>query len=147
MEITYPGLLWLIIGVILFLLEMAVPGFVLFFFGLGAWITALGCWLLPWSLNTQLAVFLVSSLFSLFTLRTIVKKVFIGEAKGDSLGSVIAHGGEKCVVTSAINPPAEGEVKFGGSYWRAEAEESIAVGETVTIIRQDNLLLKVAKIR
>lgn len=35
MEITYPGLFWLIIGVILFLLEMAVPGFVLFFL---AWV-------------------------------------------------------------------------------------------------------------
>ena len=34
MEIAYPSLMWLIIGVSLFVLEMAVPGFVLFFFGL-----------------------------------------------------------------------------------------------------------------
>lgn len=146
MEIIYPGLLWLIIGVILFLLEMAVPGFVLFFFGLGAWITSLCCWLFTLSINTQLAIFLISSIATLFTLRTIIKKVFIGESKGDSLDSVIAHGGEKCVVTTAINPPAEGHVKFSGSFWRAEAEEAIAEGETVVIIKQDNLLLKVKKI-
>ncbi|MBU0945571.1 MAG: NfeD family protein [Proteobacteria bacterium] len=146
MEIIYPGLLWLIVGVILFLMEMAVTSFVLFFFGLGAWITALACWFFPLSINNQLALFLCSSLATLFGLRGIVKKVFIGDARGDSLDSVIARGGEKCVVITAINPPAEGHVKFSGSFWRAEADEAIGEGETVTIIRQDNLLLKVKKI-
>ncbi len=147
MELTYPGLLWLIIGVILFFLEMAVPGFVLFFFGLAAWITALGCYLFPWSLNTQLGVFLISSLICLFGLRGIVKKTFIGNREEESQDSIMAHGGEKCEVTTAIRPPAEGQVKFSGTFWRAEAEEAIAEGEIVTIVSQDNLLLKVKKIK
>lgn len=73
--------------------------------------------------------------------------MLIGDAKDDALDSVMAHGGEKCVVTRAINPPAEGQVKFSGSFWRAEADETIAEGETVVIIRQDNLQLKVKKIQ
>ncbi|HIP37940.1 MAG TPA: NfeD family protein [Desulfocapsa sulfexigens] len=147
MELSNPGLIWLSIGVILFVLEMAVPGFVLFFFGLAAWITALGCYLFPWSLNTQLAVFLVSSLVSLFTLRTIVKKVFLGDAKDDDADSIMANGGEKCVVSAAINPPAKGQVKFSGTFWRAEAEENIEEGEVVEIVEQKDLLITVKKIR
>lgn len=146
MEIVYPSLMWLIIGVTLFVLEMAVPGFVLFFFGVAAWITALGCYLFPWHVNTQLAVFLVSSIVCLFGLRGIVKKVFIGDSKEDGQDTIMANGGEKCVVTTAINPPSEGQVKFAGTSWRAEADETIEEGEVVEIIKQDNLLITVKKI-
>ncbi len=146
MELSNPGLIWLIIGVIFFVLEMAVPGFVLFFFGLAAWITALGCYILPWSLNTQLAVFLVSSLVSLFSLRSVAKKVFLGDTKDNEKDSIMANGGEKCVVSAAINPPAEGQVKFAGTFWRAEAEENIEEGVVVEIVEQKNLLITVKRI-
>ena len=147
MEFTNPGLFWLSIGILLFIMEMAVPGFVLFFFGLAAWITALGCYLFNLSLNIQLAVFLVASLVSLFGLRTIVKKVFMGDEKDDAVDSIMASGGEKCVVTAAINPPAEGQVKFSGTFWRAEAEEDIEEDEIVEIIKQEDLLIFVKKIK
>ncbi|MEN8199201.1 MAG: NfeD family protein [Thermodesulfobacteriota bacterium] len=146
MELPYPGLLWLIIGVILFLLEMAVPGFVLFFFGLAAWITALGTYIFAWSLNVQLGVFLAASLICLFSLRSIVKKVFMGDAKEDGKDSILAKGGEKCTVTKTISPPAEGQVKFSGTFWRAEADEIIEEGATVSIVKQTDLLITVKKI-
>ena len=146
MEITYPGLMWLSIGVTFFVLEMAVPGFVLFFFGLAAWLTALGCYFFPWSVNTQLAVFLVLSLVCLFGLRGIVKKVFIGDQKAQEPDSILASGGEKCVVSAAISPPAEGQVKFAGTSWRAEANEEIAEGEVVKIVKQNDLLITVEKL-
>lgn len=34
-----PELVWFIIGLVLFLLELVLPGFVIFFFGVGAWVT------------------------------------------------------------------------------------------------------------
>ena len=147
MELVNPGLMWLSIGVILFVLEMAVPGFVLFFFGLAAWITALGCYLFSWNLTTQLAVFLVSSLITLFSLRSVVKKVFMGDSKDDEADSLMAKGGEKCVVSAAITPPAAGQVKFSGTFWRAEANENIAEGEVVEIVKQKDLLITVQKIK
>jgi len=146
MEITYPGLMWLSIGVTFFVLEMAVPGFILFFFGLAAWLTALGCYFFPWSVNTQLGAFLVLSLVCLFGLRGIVKKVFIGDKKDDGEDSILASGGEKCVVTSIIKPPAEGQVKFAGTFWRAEANEEIEEGAVVKIISQNELLITVKKL-
>jgi inner membrane protein len=146
MESINPGLLWLSIGVILFVMEMAVPGFILFFFGLAAWITALGCYLFTWSVNIQLAVFLTASLVSLFGLRTVVKKVFMGDEIDDAADSIMAKGGEKCVVTAAIKPPGEGQVKFSGTFWRAEAEEDIEENEVVEIVKQEDLLIHVKKI-
>jgi len=146
MEITYPGLMWLSIGVTFFVLEMAVPGFVLFFFGLAAWLTALGCYIFPWNVNTQLGVFLVLSLVCLFGLRGIVKKVFIGDKKNEDADSILASGGEKCVVTATIKPPAEGQVKFAGTFWRAISDEAIESGEVVEIVEQKELLITVKKL-
>lgn len=146
MELANPGFLWLVTGVILFVLEMTVPGFVLFFFGLAAWITALGYYFFSWNLNTQLIVFLVSSLATLFSLRNVVKKVFMGDNKNADTDSIMAVGGEKCVVTSTISPPAEGQIKFSGTFWRAEANEKIEKGEMVLIVKQKDLLITVQKI-
>ncbi|MBL4901682.1 NfeD family protein [Desulfotalea psychrophila] len=145
MEITYPGLMWLAIGATFFVLEMAVPGFILFFFGLAAWLTALGCYFFPWSVNTQLAVFLVLSLVCLFSLRGIATKIFIGDKKDEGEDTILAHGGEKCVVTTAIKPPSEGQVKFAGTFWRAEASEEFVEGDVVEIVKQNNLLITVKK--
>ena len=47
------------------------------------------------------------------------------------------------VVTEAISPPGKGRVKYGGSFWKAVAEEPISVGTTVKIISQENLEVKV----
>lgn len=146
MELNNPGLFWLSIGVILFVLEMLIPGFVLFFFGIAAWITALACLVLPLTLNTQLTVFLITSLLSLFCLRRIAKKIFIGDQKDPDGDSILAKGGERCVVTRAILPPAEGQIKFAGTFWRASSEEAIAAGDVVEVIHQEELLIFVKKI-
>ncbi len=145
MELASPGLLWLSIGVILFVMEMAVPGFILFFFGVAAWITALGSYFFDWNITVQLSVFLVASLASLFGLRGFVQKTFIGDSKEDGQDTIMAQGGEKCTVTIAINPPAEGQVKFAGTFWRAASDENFEEGDVVTIEKQDELLITVKK--
>jgi membrane protein implicated in regulation of membrane protease activity len=146
MELISPWLLWLSIGATLFVMEMAVPGFILFFFGLAAWITAAGSYFFDWTVNIQLAVFLISSLVSLFGLRSLVQRVFIGDSKDDGEDTIMAKGGEKCTVTKAILPPAEGQVKFAGTFWRAESDEAIQQGEVVQISKQNDLLITVSKI-
>ncbi len=55
MGIVTAPLFWLIIGVMLLFLELAVPGFILFFFGVGALLTSLGAYLFHLSLSWQLA--------------------------------------------------------------------------------------------
>jgi membrane protein implicated in regulation of membrane protease activity len=47
------------------------------------------------------------------------------------------------VVTDAIAPPADGRVKYGGSFWRAVADEPIAEGTVVLVVEQKDLTIKV----
>ena len=142
MTLTTAGLMWLIMGIICFLLEMMTPGFIIFFFGLGAWITALACWFYPVSLVTQLAIFIVSSLTSLFVLRGIIRKTFFGEVTADET-DVIAAAGDSAIVSTDIIPPAEGKIDYSGTQWRAVADEKIEKGVMVTILYQDGLCMKV----
>ncbi len=143
MDLTIPGLIWLTIGVLLLILEMLLPGFVLFFFGIGALITFLCSWLFQPSLTIQLAIFLVSSLVSLFTLRGFIKRTFLGGSTEGTEDHAIANGGEAVIVTETIDPPMEGRVKYSGTFWRAIAEEKIDEGEPATIVAQDGLIMKV----
>jgi membrane protein implicated in regulation of membrane protease activity len=38
-----PELFWFILGLVFFLAELIIPGFFIFFFGLGAWMAAVAC--------------------------------------------------------------------------------------------------------
>ncbi len=144
MTLTMTGLIWLIAGVACFLLEMALPSFIVFFFGVGAWITAIICWIKPVSLNGQLATFLVSSLVTLFTLRGYAKKrFFLAESEEDKAVSVTI--GDQAEVVDVIAPPAEGKISCSGIKWRAIADEKIDKGNIVTIVAQDGLCMKVTR--
>ena len=71
-----PEVIWFIVGLGLFLLELVLPGFVIFFFGVGAWITALLCLIANPGINLQVIVFAVTSVLSLLALRKMIQKRF-----------------------------------------------------------------------
>ena len=146
-----PALYWLIIGVMLFFLELALPGFILFFFGLAALVTAVVAWLTPLGIAWQLGIFIVSSVVSLMTLRDVIQKnifkpkdVAAGEEPDEDV--LLAAPGDRAVVGIAISPPAEGRINYAGTSWRATADEKIEEGEIVAIVHQDNLVIHVEKI-
>ena len=147
MLLNTPWLLWFLAGGVLLLMELFVPGFVLFFFALGAWTAALCAGLFGVGPNGQILVFLVASILSLVSLRSLVKKVFSGDkTSGDRTDQVMAPSGTTCMVVAAIVPPAEGKVKYSGTSWRAIAAERIEAGEMVEIIRQEGLLMTVKRV-
>ncbi len=146
MELNTPSLLWFLAGVVFFLLELSMPGFVLFFFAVGAWLTAVLSWLYPLSLNGQMLVFIVASLISLLMLRRFVKKAFSGRATGAGEDRVMAEPGVRVVVVSDIIPPAEGKVKYSGTTWRARADRKIEAGEVAEIIEQDGMIMQVKRV-
>ena len=149
MEYISLPLFWLILGVVLLFLELALPGFIIFFFGAGALATSLVAYLFPISLNWQLAIFIAASLIALFSLRNIIQKKFLdppkeGEEEDDD--EMMAMPGERGVVCGAIEPPAEGRIKFSGSFWRATADEAIGEGEIVSVVLQKDLIIHVEKV-
>ena len=63
-------LIWFLIGVAFLASEMASPAFILFFFGLGAWVTSLTTAIFPdLTFNQQIALFGASSIGLLLLLR------------------------------------------------------------------------------
>jgi membrane protein implicated in regulation of membrane protease activity len=143
-ELATMELLWFLAGLALILAELFVPGFVIIFFGLGAWITAsliaLG---IIESFNTQLLVFIVSSLVTLLLFRRQGKHYFEGRVSG-KVGA--AHSmedvrGERAVALTDIHPnKLDGEVEFNGSTWKAVSDVEIRKGSTVEIVERNNLV-------
>ena len=145
-----PALCWLTIGVMLFVLELALPGFVLFFFAIGAMATALVAWVVPTtSIVLQLGLFITSSIVSLLALRGIIQKRFFAstsDANGAEIDAHLAVPGDKAVVCNTIAPPAEGRIKLAGSSWQATADARIEEGTIVAVVRQKGLVIHVERI-
>lgn len=141
-----PVLLWFLAGIIFFVLELALPGLIVFFFGLGAWCAALAAYLLPLGLSSQLLVFLAASLVSLLLLRSTLKKVFLGRTlEVDAMDKGLPPDATGIVV-EPILPPAAGTIKYSGSFWRATADLPLTEGTVVRIVDKNNLTFKVEPI-
>lgn len=136
-----PELIWFLIGLLLFLAELVVPGFVIFFFGVGAWVTALFCLLFDPGINLQIIIFAVSSVLSLLALRRIIqKKVFYGkEEKAEAVEDEFT--GKEAEALIAFGPGEKGKVEFKGTTWSAESDSSIKAGQRVVIIEKDSFSL------
>ena len=138
---------WAVAGLLLILSELAVPAFVLVWFGLGALLVALLVGLFELSLTTQLALWLAFSLalvglwFRVFKRNQFVTR--LGMADANVLGEV-------GVLARAVAPFEKGEVRFqkpilGADVWPCIADEAIAAGERVKIVSVEGSLLKVGK--
>ena len=137
---------WAVFGVVLMFCELALPGLILFFFGLGALLTALVVWLAPLSLTEQLALFLVSSLIALFGLRRWLRPIFMGRSTAES-EDALQEGmvGEEGRVAETIRPGEPGKVILHGTAWKAEADSTIEPGARVEVTGQKSLTLIVKK--
>lgn len=137
-----PAFWWVMVGIGLMLCEFVMPGLILFFFGIGALLTALLVWLFPMSLTLQLVVFTVASLMALFGLRRLLKPVFMGKETDVSTDS-FSEGmvGQEAKVSKAIAPGHAGKVMLNGTGWKAESDEHLDVDRSVVVVGQKSLTL------
>jgi membrane protein implicated in regulation of membrane protease activity len=146
MDFTAAAWIWLYIGAFLMLAEIVSPGFVIFFFGLGAATVAVCKWAFPsMSLAWQLALFSVTSIFYLFVLRRYMKRLFMGDT-AESLGLASEYVGRLGKVVQAIRPNVPGRIILGDAEWTAAASELIDVGTEVKVVAQDNLTMRVERV-
>ena len=108
-----PEIIWIIAGVILFLLEIAAPGFILGFFGAGAIIVGILSALFDMPLEIQIILFLAVSIGLLAALRKYMKNTFLGSSKSgdDPMRSENEFVGESALVTEKIIPSVSGKVE------------------------------------
>lgn len=134
--------IWFIIGFLLFLLEFVAPGFILFFFAIGAWVVAIISLFTDISLNLQLIIFIGTSLLTVLLFRNWFRK---------KLGMMRSHKpvledeiiGKKAKAETPIGPGQQGKVFFKGATWTATSADPINTGEEVIIIGYDSIVLTV----
>lgn len=145
-----PWFFWAVLGILCIGLEMLVPGFVLFFFGLGGLVTA-ACSLVPFVaayLWIQILIFLVASIFSLVILRKKFSTIF----KGSVLESKKVDSDENDVgalvdIIETVSPSIEGRIRFKGTSWKAfSTQEELVKGTRARIVRRDGLVYFIEKI-
>lgn len=146
---------WIVLGVILVLLEIVVPSFTIFWFGLGALVTGVTMAILPEiSLKWQILIFSVSSIgFTFFWFR-----LFVPRKKTKTLleDEETAIGQTGIAATRALIPGELGRVAFsvpvlGEESWMYQADEPIETGNRVRVIavlalEQKERILKVEKV-
>ncbi|MCY1405324.1 hypothetical protein D9M71_205620 [compost metagenome] len=139
---------WAIGGIVLILLELAIPAFFVIWFGLGALLVA-GVLLIAGelSLTTQLLLWTLASLamvvlwFRVFS--PLRQRTLVGTADGEVIGEV-------GLLVGAVAPFARGRVRFqrpilGAEEWACMADSNIAAGERVRVVSIEGSYLKVAK--
>lgn len=139
---------WAVSGIVLMLVELAVPAFVLIWFGLGALLVALVVAIAPaFDLTAQLSLWLVASLTLVALWFRVFKpgqhKTRIGMSDADVVGEV-------GLLARSVAPFEKGEVRFqkpllGSDSWPCIADEAIAAGERVKVLAVEGSMLKVGK--
>jgi inner membrane protein len=137
--------LWFIVGFIFFLLEFIVPGFILFFFGIAAWIVAILTLFTDIGLNTQLIIFLITAIVSVILLRKVLKDKLGMYREGPRMLED-EYIGKIALAETAIIPQDNGKVEFKGASWDAKSDDYIVPGQKVQIIETRSILLIVKQI-
>ena len=133
-----PWLIWFLGGIGVMLAELAVPGFVIIFFGLGCWGAAVVAVLAPNAYSIQVIVFLTVSLTSLVTLRTMAMRIFVGRSevsRRDDTGNVAI--GTRIKIDQDLEPGREARVRYRGTMWTAVSEDRISAGADAEIVGVD----------
>jgi membrane protein implicated in regulation of membrane protease activity len=147
----FDAVIWFVAGVVFFLAEMALPVFIIFFFGIGAWVVGIVALFGINDMTIQLVIFVVVSVLSLILFRNKSKTIFRGreksfEPKDDKkLDEYIedVRGKKAKVIVDIIPGEISGRVEFRGTQWKAESDVEIKTGTVVEIIDRDNITLKV----
>jgi membrane protein implicated in regulation of membrane protease activity len=134
---------WIIAAVVAALLEISVPSFSFSFASLGAMVAALSSLAFGW--QVQALVFCLTSIISMFLLRTrLMKKMHVADKIPSRTQALIGLKGE---VTEAINPALHsGRITVAGQDWAARGKMHFAVGQSVTVIGSDGIVLIVKEI-
>lgn len=137
---------WIVGGIVLMLVELAVPSFFIIWFGLGALLVGLLTLLAPGlSITIQLALWTLASLAMLALWFRVFKqglhKTRAGLAEGEAIGEI-------GLLVAAVAPFERGKVRFqrpvlGSEEWACLADQAIAAGERVRVIAIEGSFLKV----
>lgn len=139
---------WMIAGLGLVLLELAVPAFFVIWFGLGAMLVAIALLVAgEFSLTSQISLWIVASLAMVGIWFRVFKrnqhKTLVGTADGEVIGEV-------GLLVGAVAPFQHGRVRFqrpilGADEWVCLSDAAIAAGERVRVVAVEGSFVRVTK--
>jgi len=133
--------IWASAAIILFIIELIVPGLVSIWFALGA-VAALVAAILHAPIWLQITWFAVVSVATLVLTRPLAKKYVNSKAQPTNADMLI---GRECVVTEAIdNLRGTGAVRVNGKEWTARTEDPevrAEPGSVLTAVRIEGVKL------
>lgn len=138
---------WIVLGIVLIIAELAVPQFVLVWFGLGALLVGVLLLAFGMSLTAQLALWTLASL----SMIALWFKVFKPGAHKTRVGMSDANVlGEVGVLTRDVEPFRRGSVRFqkplmGSEVWECIADEAIRANDRVRVTAIEGNILKVGR--
>jgi membrane protein implicated in regulation of membrane protease activity len=137
---------WMILGMVLVLLELAIPAFFIIWFGLGAVVVGLAVLAVPsLAVSGQVVIWIIASIAFV----VLWVKVFKAQVHRTRVGlSQGQFAGEVGLVTREIKPFQNGQVRFqkpilGSDVWEAMANEDIRSGERVDVLGVEGNILRV----
>ena len=135
-------LVWLVLGIVLMLAELLVPGLVVIFFGMAAilvgGLAALGI-VQAWT--TGIAVWAVGSLAMVLGLRSGAQRLLPGESDRGATDEDVEAFGEVVEVVEEVGPFESGRIRFRDVTWAAQTIEGrIPAGTKARIVARDNLI-------
>ncbi|MCX8125216.1 MAG: NfeD family protein [Spirochaetes bacterium] len=146
---TLSPVAWLAIGIILMAIEIIMPGFIIFWFGIGSLITAALVYsgILQSEISQWFCFFISSGAFLALWFGYLKNKVKFKTAD-DVLDVTLAGKKGKCV--QDIIPPQIGQVELfepfhGVTLWKAQSNEIICKDEQIVVEGADGIKLVVKK--
>ncbi|MDR2349163.1 MAG: NfeD family protein [Deltaproteobacteria bacterium] len=137
---------WFVVGFVFLILEVATPGVLFMFFGLGAWVLLVLLAFVQVPVWLQWVIFPITSLLFLVILRQRILR-FLAKRKTpkiDSLSEAMVserYIGKEVDVVTDVSPDRPGTVEFNGTNWQGSSGASLAKGSRARILKVDGLTL------
>ncbi|KFZ36768.1 hypothetical protein HR45_14185 [Shewanella mangrovi] len=141
-----PLFYWLLVGAILMLAELVIPGGIVIFLGAACMIVAAALWLgLITSVAQAFTLWFIASIVLLLLFRQVTQRLVGGDSHVDNTDEELDIYNQVAVVKESIGPGERlGRVSFQGADWPALGDGSeIAAGRQVRVVCRDNIALVV----
>lgn len=139
--------IWVVVALVLIIIEIFTSGFAIACLSVGCLLAAIGSGI-ELSLAWQLGLFALGTFLGFIFVRPFVLKLMNKNANKNNVTTNMDNLiGRKAVVTEKIEKDGFGRVKIDGDDWKARMEdgEEAEVGEKVTIVSNESIILTVKK--
>jgi membrane protein implicated in regulation of membrane protease activity len=134
--------IWLVVGVLLIIAEMATLTFYLLWLALGALAAALVAMLMPDAIVLQVFIGIVVALILTLYTKQITRRMRSSKGFTDVIYQLV---GQEGLVIADIPLEALGIVKVGNETWSAQSDVPLVKGTPIIVVQSFNTILQVQK--